>query len=175
MPNKRNKGGKKFVFARFEKNVNLSEIMAEVQGFWVGNHKILANRAAFDRSIGLEMRQEAVHGNFNVQPKQRNGGVSYLQAAQQKNTGGNEVMRGQNKTTAGAVGISSFGDRVRSGDRKLDVGDATDFIFKPEKETIEWVKKALICRLKEGVHAEEVVDFLQSRGYFQTRGQSSVN
>lgn len=48
LPQKRNATGKRFAFARFEKNANLSEILVELKGLWIGDYKIIAHRARFD-------------------------------------------------------------------------------------------------------------------------------
>lgn len=50
IPEKRNKEGKRFVFARFDRQENMSEVLLAVKGLWIGNHKMLANLMKFDRN-----------------------------------------------------------------------------------------------------------------------------
>lgn len=53
LPDKRNKNGKRFTFARFNRTVDVNEVLLSVKGLWIGNYKILANLARFDRTDGV--------------------------------------------------------------------------------------------------------------------------
>lgn len=49
MLEKRNRLGQKFVFVRFNSQENIIEVLATLKGLWIGNYKILANIARFNR------------------------------------------------------------------------------------------------------------------------------
>lgn len=42
-------------------------------------------------------------------------------------------------------------------------------VFVPENESIRWAKKCIVCGIKDGLSAKEVVEFIQSRGYLKTK------
>lgn len=173
MPKKRNKIGKKFAFARFANTRNLTEILEEVKGLWIGNYKILANIARFDRNEG-----EKIHvAKFRIgeeQARRRQEGVSYLQAAnaQENNEHDSktaESSKGREEGEIAAEDVKNEKEGTKDEHQETLINNYhKEILFFPEKESVAWVNQSLIYGLKEGVNAADVVDLLQSREYYNT-------
>lgn len=84
IPSKRNKEGKRFAFVRFDQNVNMSDLIVTVKGLWIGDNKILANVARFDRILEGPKKTESRIGFVLKNSRQREDGVSYKQVVQDK-------------------------------------------------------------------------------------------
>lgn len=42
-------------------------------------------------------------------------------------------------------------------------------VFLPDKKSVSWAKKCLVCYVNKEWKAEELVEFLQAKGYVKTR------
>lgn len=85
LPAKRNKEGKRFAFVRFAKRVNMNDTLVMVNGLWIGNHKIIANIARFDRTYADSKVKEEKNRVFAADRGKNIVGVSYVQVVKKNN------------------------------------------------------------------------------------------
>lgn len=166
IPGKRNAVGKRFAFARFEKNANLGEILSALQGLSIGNHKILAHMTKFDRKDQVNESKHYQTKNHVFQSKPRVEDRSYLQVAKGRTekteidgSKGTVELSQSNGRDLNHKGVGA-GSQLKNHDIKFNM------FFTPEKEAISWVKERVVCSIKVDLTAEDVVEFLLSKDYF---------
>lgn len=177
MPEKLNKEGKKFAFARFERNARVEDIMEKVKGLSVGNEKLYAHLARFDRSKEGSNTQPGKQKNWYVQSSFRKDDISYLSMA---NRNVNQVEKEPKVTIGGHMESmekvqigkgrdkeTTFTHQKGNGQRTMHKDRAVQFLL--SKESIAWAKNIFICGLKDGVSARDAVEFLQAKNLNKTR------
>lgn len=84
MPDKKNKEGKSFVFARFDKNADMENILKALRGLWIGKYKILANYGIFERQERVKKISIEERRSFPIPNKRRQVEKSYVEAVKEK-------------------------------------------------------------------------------------------
>lgn len=130
--------GKKFAFVRFDSRANLEEILTLTKGLWIGNHKLLANVALYDRE-DRSVQEVSQTRKILAPTRKRETGLSYSKESR-------GVNRREEPGSCGKVET----ERVAHSLLENNVGAA---LFKPDQNTISWAKKCLVCATKENMEA----------------------
>lgn len=152
----------------------------EVKSLWIGNYKLLANLARFDRNVKPKVRI-ADQGRKQISfPGRREAGISYLQVSRRKDSDGREEELRQRDS--GEKGGSLLSEKVarpvkpleqaaevveKNVDRCLLDGRTENFI--PLQSDVKWAQSCLVGIVKNGIKESELAEFIQARGYKNMR------
>ncbi|WJX23786.1 hypothetical protein P8452_12975 [Trifolium repens] len=78
IPDKLDKTGKRFGFARFEDVKDRQMLLQKIEETWIGTYKIIANLPKFIRGEGVKTPSPTVHGAKTIRVDQRIQGISKL-------------------------------------------------------------------------------------------------
>lgn len=174
MPDKVNREGKRFTFVRYDRTEDIERILSELKGYCIGDVKIMANYARFERNDEEKFQQSASKTVWRIPVREKNYEMSYADSVRigQVTTkefkvaevGEPSSKQGINGRVSTRAGLTQAKKLVNS-----DVTMGKSAVFVPEKYSIAWAKNLLICGLKDGVNASDAVELLQSKNYCSTR------